>query len=49
MPKIKAARGGKKTGKGLTTWRGAIPCLVVLALGALLLMTLIYFSFQGGQ
>jgi hypothetical protein len=49
MPKVKAARGGKKTGKGLTSWRGAVPCLVVLALGAILILTLIYFSFQGAQ
>ncbi|HTP89062.1 MAG TPA: hypothetical protein VMJ34_19055 [Bryobacteraceae bacterium] len=47
MPKFKASRGAKKTGATSATWRGGVPCLILLGVGLLLFILIVYFSFQG--
>jgi hypothetical protein len=45
MAKFKSA-GAKKTSEKVRSARAAIPCLVLVALGILLMSLLFYFSLQ---
>jgi hypothetical protein len=47
MAKFKPSRGAKKTGATSASWRGGVPCLIVLAAGLLLFIFIVYFAFQG--
>jgi hypothetical protein len=45
MAKFKSA-GGKKTSEKVKSARAAIPCLILVALGIVLMSLLFYFSLQ---
>jgi hypothetical protein len=47
MAKFKSA-GTKKTSEKVKSARAAIPCLVLVALGIVLMCVLFYFSLQSG-
>ena len=48
MAKFKSAGGTKKTSEKVKSARAAIPCLVLVALGIVLMCVLFYFSLQAG-
>ncbi|HTC87878.1 MAG TPA: hypothetical protein VK686_06240 [Bryobacteraceae bacterium] len=46
MAKFKSAGSTKKTSEKVKSARAAIPCLVIVALGILIMCVLFYFSLQ---
>jgi len=46
MAKFKSAGGSKKTTQKVKSARAAIPCLLIVLLGIVLLSLLFYFSLQ---
>lgn len=46
MAKFKSAGSTKKTSEKVKSARAAIPCLVIVALGILIMCVLFYYSLQ---